>query len=299
MNFNQIKSFYTTTEQQFLLRPNFNFTMRLNEDSMYVPRFTIKNDSIFSDVPTNTPMKMSAQLIAKAIQYGMILQIDYKGEEDTNFSGHERVIYPMVLGQSADGKYLIRGYHLKGWSISNGGNIEKEWRMFRADRILNVVFTGAFFRLAPDGYNTSGDKAMSKIIAQANFDSIRALQQQLIQKNTIDLQDRVVLQKIKDIDVKDINHILKLFKPWDGNVLPKKDSSSLRITFAKPTIGTGQWIALVGTSIVPGNTFKVKSKGEELGLYKSVKWVMGDELDKLSSIEQQVEFKTLLFLKGR
>ncbi|MEB5329982.1 hypothetical protein RXS07_29925, partial [Pseudomonas aeruginosa] len=114
MNFKQIKSFYITKDQNFLLRPKFNLTMRLNEDATYVPRFTIKNDTIFSDVPTNTPMKITKELIAKAIQYGMILQIDYKGEDDANFSGHERVIYPMVLGLSTNGKLLIRGYHLKG-----------------------------------------------------------------------------------------------------------------------------------------------------------------------------------------
>jgi hypothetical protein len=228
----------------------------------------------------------------------MILQIDYKGEKDTNFSGHERVIYPMVLGQNKEGKYLIRGYHLKGWSVSKGGNVEKEWRMFRGDRILNVVFTGAFYRLAPNGYNPTGDKGISKIIKQADFNNIRNLQQKLLQQNEIDLQNRVILNKIKQIETKDLNHNLKIYDPWNSNVIPKKDAKNIRITFAKPIIGNGQWLAIIGTSITEGNIFKVKTNNGDLGSYKSFRWVMADELENIQSINQQVEFKTLLFLKG-
>ena len=282
----------------FLYKPKFIITSKLNESDMtYVPRFTIKNDEIFKDFPTNTPMKLSLDLISKAIEYGMILQIDYKGDDDGTFSGHERVIYPMVLGQNKDGKYLIRGYHLKGWSVSKGGNVEKEWRMFRADRILNVVFTGAFYRLAPDGYNPSGDKGISKIIKQADFNNIRNQQQKLLKQNEIDLQDRVVLNKIRQIETKDLNFNFKIFDPWNSNVIPKKDAKNIRITFAKPVIGNGQWLAIIGTSITEGNIFKVKTN-TDLGSYKSVRWVMADELENISSIEEQVEFKTLLFLKG-
>lgn len=300
MEFYKIQLYNSRKEHTFLYKPKYVITSKLNEsDETYVPRFTIKNDEIFKDFPTNTPTKVSLDLISKAIEYGMILQIDYKGDEDDNFSGHERVIYPMVLGQNKDGKYLIRGYHLKGWSVSGGGNVEKEWRMFRADRILNMIFTGAFYRLAPDGYNSTGDKGISKILKQADFNSIRNNQQKLLQKNEIDLQDRVVLSKIKQIDTKDLNYNLKIFDPWESNIIPRKDAKNIRITFAKPVIGSGQWIAIIGTSIKEGNIFKIKTdKESDLGSYKSVRWVMANELDNISSIQQQVEFKTLLFLKG-
>lgn len=298
MDFRARLLYNANREITFLRKPKYNITSKMNEDSSFVPRFTIKNDEIFSDFPTNTPMKLSQELLEKAIQYGMILQIDYKGEEDGNFSGHERTIYPMVYGKSKENKGMLRGYHLKGWSVSSGGNVDKEWRMFRIDRILNVTFTGSFFRLAPDGYNASGDKGISKIIYQADFNTIRNNQTRLLQKNEIDEQDRVVLSKIREISTKDLNYNLKIFKPWDGNVIPKKDAKNIRITFAKPVVGSGPWIAVIGTSIVAGNIFKLKINDNIEGSYKSVKWIMANELEGLNTIEQQSEFKSLLFLKG-
>jgi hypothetical protein len=299
MQFYKRLIYNSRNEHSFLLKPQYIVKNIVNEDTSMVPRFTIKNPEIFSDFPTNTPMKFDLKLIEKAIDFGMILQIDYKGEDDRNFSGHERSIYPLALGKSKDGKYLIRGYHLKGWSVSQSNNIEKEWRLFRADRILNITFTGGFFRLAPDGYNETGDKSMSQLIKNADFNNIRNNQQKLLQQNTIDLQDKVIINKINKIEVKDMNFNLKLFKPYEGNVIPKKDAKNIRITFAKPVIGTGQWIAIIGTSINKNNIFKVISNNTELGSYKSVKWIMGDELETLKVLEQQVEFKTYLFLKGQ
>lgn len=284
-------------ELVFLTKPT--FVMHINEnDTTLVPRFSLKDTEVFQDFPANTPTKFSPELILKAIEWGMIIQLDYKGDEDGKMEGHERTIYPMVLGKSKDDKFLIRGYHLNGWSVSNGGNVEKEWRLFRADRILSMSFTGAFFRLAPSGYNETGDKSMTKILGQADFNKIRNQQQQLLQKNKIDTVDRVILNKIKQVDAKDLNYNLKLISPWANNVIPKKDAKSIRITFAKPVIGNGRWIAIVGTSIEPNSIFKLKVDNEVVASYKSAKWVMADELDKLGTVEQQVEFKTYMFLKG-
>ena len=70
------------------------------------------------------------------------------------------------------------------------------------------------------------------------------------------------------------------------------------MTFAKPVIGNGQWITIVGTSIEPNNIFKLKVDNDVVASYKSVKWVMADELDKMKILDQQVEFKTYMFLKG-
>lgn len=292
------KLLYNSIKEVVLLfKPT--YLMHINEnDTTLVPRFTLKDSDVFDDFPANEPTKFSPELILKAIQWGMILQVDYKGDEDGKMEGHERTIYPMVLGKSEDGKLLIRGYHLNGWSVSRGGNIQKEWRLFRADRILSMSFTGAFFRLAPDGYNPQSDKAMKQILAQANFDKIRTNQQTLLQNDKVDTIDRVILNKIKNIEAKDLNYNLKLFKPWEGNVLQKKDAKNIRITFAKPVIGKGAWVAIVGTSIEPNNIFKLKVENNEVGSFKSVRWIMADELEKMSTIEQQVEFKMYMFLKG-
>lgn len=282
----------------FMLKPT--YILHINEkDSTYVPRFSLKNNDIFNDFPTNTPLKYSDDLITKAIEWGMILQITYKGEEDTLQTGHERTIYPMVLGQSSKNKPLLRGYHLNGWSVSNGGNVEKEWRLFRADRILNIIFTGAFFRLAPDGYNEKNDKAMKKISAQADFNSIRNKQQILLQQDKIDLVDRIILNKIKEVYVKDLNYNFKLLNPWANNILPKKDAKNIRITFAKPIAGNGQYIAIVGASIEPNNIFKLNVNDTTTTSYKSIKWIMANELDKINIIQEQIEFKLYLYLKSK
>jgi hypothetical protein len=286
-------------ELTFMLTPKYILHIKENVDQTFVPRFSLKNIDIFDDFPTNTPTKFTPELILKAINWGMIIQIDYKGDEDDNFSGHERVIYPVAFGKSKDGKYLIRGYHLKGWSISRGGNVQKEWRLFRADRILNMTFSGAFFRLAPDGYNADGDKGITKLMARADFNQIRNNQQSLLNKNDIDTLDRVILNKITEVEVKDLNYNFKIFSPWSNNIIPKKDAKNIRITFAKPLIGNGQWIAIVGSSIEPNNIFKLKLNNTIISSYKSVKWIMADELDKTKNIESQVEFKLYLFLKAK
>lgn len=298
MEFYKKLLFNSQKDLVFLLKPT--YIMHVNEsDTTFVPRFSLKDADVFDDFPANTPVKFSPQLIQKAIEWGMIVQLDYKGDEDGKMDGHERTIYPMVLGKSKEGKILIRGYHLNGWSVSHGGTLEKEWRLFRGDRILNMTFTGAFYRLAPEGYNPQGDKSMEQIMVQADFNKIRNQQQQLLQRNKIDTIDRVILNKIKNVEAKDLSYNLKLFNPWANNVIPKKDAKSIRITFAKPVMGTRQWIAIIGTSIEPNNIFKLKVDNTEVGSYKSVKWVMANELEKMSTIEQQVEFKTYMFLKGQ
>lgn len=290
------KMLYNTNKEIYLLyKPQYIF--KIFENETLVPRFKLKDD-IFSDFPINTPMKYNHSLIMKAIEYGMILQIDYKGKDDKEMGGHERTIYPMVIGKTKDENVVIRGYHLVGWSVNKGGSTEKEWRMFRADRILNIVFTGAFFRLPPDGYNMD-DKGIKDIIKAANFEEIRKLQQKLLSTNNADTFDKTILKKVNTIEVKDLNHNLKIFNPWEHNVIPKKDAKNIRITFAKPNIGKGSYIAIIGTSIEPNVTFKLKQDSNvDLGTYKSVKWIMGNELDLIKNIEQQVEFKTYIFIKG-
>ena len=112
----------------------------------------------------------------------MIFLINYKGEKDKHFAGHERVIYPMVLGRSSKGKPLIRGWHLNGWSVSKNRHINKIWRLFRADRILSMTFTGSFYRLAPTGYNMNDKGMRGGIISKADFNAIRKNQQNLVQQ---------------------------------------------------------------------------------------------------------------------
>ncbi len=169
MNLKQTRTYYNTKPVEFVVKERYE----LIEDNEFVPRFSLKNVKDIANIPINEPIKYNEQTMIKAIKYGMIFLINYKGEEDTHFAGHERVIYPMVLGRSTKGKQLLRGWHLNGWSVSQKRHINKIWRLFRTDRILSMTFTGSFYRLPPAGYNMYDKGMRGGIIARADFNEIR------------------------------------------------------------------------------------------------------------------------------
>ena len=173
MNLTQLKDYYNKKPIEYVVKENYE----LIEDKEYVPRFTLKNVRDIAKIPINEPIKYSDDVVIKAIKYGMIFLINYKGEEDNHFAGHERAIYPMVLGRSSKGKVLLRAWHLNGWSVSQNRKIEKIWRLFRADRVLSMTFTGSFYRLPPAGYNMNDKGMRGGIIARADFNVIRKNQQ--------------------------------------------------------------------------------------------------------------------------
>lgn len=301
MNIKLKYTHYNRSNLTFLFKPTYKVKL-IKEDMSYVPRFTLKDTDLFPNFPINEPTKPSLELLKMCLDYGMIINIDYKGDGDSKFSGHNRTIYPMALGLSKDGKPLLRGYHLKGWSLSNGKVIEKEWRLFRIDRILNMSFSGAFFRLAPAGYNVSGDKSMTKLIKNANFITIRKNQEILIKKKEIDLQDRVVIDKLNAIYTKDLNYNLKLSDPWKDNIIPKNDSKAIYLTFAKPVIDstTEPAIVVVGTNIVKNKVFKLYVNNKLVGSYKSIENIMANELDDMqNTLDNYSEFKMYLFEEAK
>ena len=222
-----------------------SFTM--NENS-YVPRFTLKGDDIFPDCPVNEPMKYTDALCIKAIKYGMIFLVNYKGSKDKSITGSERVVYFMVLGKSSKNRPLLRVYHLKGWSVTENNNIEKTWRMFRTDRILSMTFTGAFFRLPPEGYKQQDKGMVGGIIASADFSVIRRNQEELVRKMQIqDTEDVNLTSNVQEeekkstrgtyqnkILVKDTNSQVDVLNIMDNAYISKiKDLDNLRITFLK------------------------------------------------------------------
>jgi hypothetical protein len=103
-----------------------------------VPRFNLKKSTQIANIPINEPIKPTQEVIIKAIKYGMVFLINYKGAEDKHFAGHERVIYPMVLGRSSSGKFLLRGYHLNGWSVSSKEWLIEECKILIRESLLNT-----------------------------------------------------------------------------------------------------------------------------------------------------------------
>jgi hypothetical protein len=301
MNLSQAKAYFNKKPVEYVLKEAYN---DLREDREFIPRFSLKNIKDFQNVPINQPIKYDEKILIKAIQYGMIFLINYKGEKDKNFSGHERVIYPLVLGRSSKGKELIRGWHLNGWSVSKNRKVDKIWRLFRADRILSMTFTGSFYRLPPVGYNMNDKGMRGGIIAKADFNVIRKNQQNLVQQNVVQNREEVTLsqdeRKFVSIRVKVTDSKIDLNKPLENAYINNiKDVENVRISFLKSIYGN-QYVAILGAMGEPGNTVKIiDDKGKNLGVYKvldsatsqilkSIKKVKGNSLYDLYIFDKKI-----------
>jgi hypothetical protein len=298
MNLKQTRNFYNNKPVEFVIKEHYD----LIENQEFVPRFSLKNVKEIANIPINEPIKYSEDIMIKAIKYGMIFLINYKGEKDSHFAGHERVVYPMVLGRSSKGKPLLRGWHLNGWSVSQKRRTTKIWRMFRTDRILSMTFTGSFYRLPPAGYNMNDKGMRGGIIAKADFNQIRRNQQNLINQNKIQSREEVELtpedRKFATVQVKDTQTKLDLLKPLDNPYINKdKDMAGLRISFCKSVYGN-KYIAILGALGQPGNTIKVKTEdGKDIGVYKVLDSITGKILKSIKNVKGNSQYDLYIFDK--
>jgi hypothetical protein len=298
MNLKQTRDYFNLRPVEYVVKDHY----RIKENSEFVPRFSLKNVSDIAKIPINEPIKYSEEVMIKAIKYGMIFLINYKGEEDSHFSGHERVIYPLVLGRSSKGKILLRGWHLNGWSVSQNRHINKIWRLFRTDRILSMTFTGSFYRLAPSGYNMYDKGMRGGIIARADFNEIRRNQQNLVNQNKIVNREEVSLgtadTKSSSIIVKETETQLDLIKAMENSYIKdSKDMKTLRISFLKSIYGN-KYIAVLGALGQPGNTVKVKTdKGVDLGNFKVLDSITGDVLKNIKNVKGNSLYDLYIFDK--
>lgn len=299
MNISQSKSYFNRKPVEFVIKESYN---DLKEDREFIPRFSLKNVKEFKNIPVNEPIKYTKELIVKAIKYGMVFLINYKGEKDKHFAGHERVIYPMVIGRSSKGKILIRGYHLNGWSVSSNRHINKIWRLFRADRILSMTWTGSFFRLAPEGYNMNDKGMRGGIIARADFNSIRREQQKLVNQNYIQNREEISLgdekRKFATIRVTPTDTKLDLDNVSDNAYVNNvKNVENIRISFLKSIYGN-QYVAILGAIGKPGNTVKILTdKGQNIGVYKVLDSTTGDVLKKIKNVKGNKIYDLYIFEK--
>ena len=299
MNLKQLRDFYNNKPVEFVLKEHYN----LIEDNEYIPRFSLKNVKDIANIPINQPIKYSDQIMTKAIKYGMMFLLNYKGEKDKHFAGHERVIYPMVLGRSSQGKILLRGWHLNGWSVSQRRHINKIWRLFRTDRILSMTFTGSFYRLPPAGYNMNDKGMRGGIIVRADFNEIRRNQQALVNQNKIQNREEVTIgekdKTFASIQVKETEESkLDLMKPFENvYVNNNKDMAGLRISFLKSIYGN-KYIAVLGALGQPGNTVRVLTdKQVNLGIFKVLDSITGDVLKSIKNVKGNALYDLYLFDK--
>ena len=292
-------------EVEFIVNQDSILHSLLKENTDFVPRFSLKDLEIFNDLPINQPVRFSDKLITKAIKFGLIFLINYKGAEDKNFAGHERVIYPLVLGRSAKGKSLLRGYHLSGWSVSKNTTVDKEWRLFRTDRVLSMTFTGSFFRLAPDGYQPNDKAMMGGIIARADFNEIRRNQDKLVKDQQIQDRKDVSLEqkeksKISTIIIEDTDTVVNINEFMENPIIQEIDDlDNLRVSFLQSAYGN-KFIAVIGAIGRPGNIVKVKvDKSKTLGNYKVLDSAIGRDLKKVKGVKGNALFDLYTFIEKR
>ena len=298
MNLAQTKAYYNTKPVEFVVKERYE----LIEDNEFIPRFSLKNVKDIANIPINEPIKYNEQTMIKAIKYGMIFLLNYKGEEDSHFAGHERVIYPMVIGRSSKGKTLLRGWHLNGWSVSQKRHINKIWRLFRTDRILSMTFTGSFYRLAPAGYNMNDKGMRGGIIVNADFSEIRRNQQNLVNQNKIQNREEITLggeeRKFATIVVKETESQLDLTKVMDNAYINNiKDTNTLRVSFLKSVYGN-KYVAVLGALGQPGNTVKIQTdKNQQVGVFKVLDSVTGQVLKSIKNVKGNTLYDLYLFEK--
>lgn len=300
MNLSQLKDFYNKKPVEFVVKKHYN----LIEDQEFIPRFSLKNVKDIANIPINEPIKYSDAVMNKCIRYGMIMMINYKGEKDKHFAGHERVVYPMVLGRSSQGKILLRGWHLNGYSVSQKRHINKIWRLFRTDRILSMTFTGSFYRLPPAGYNMNDKGMRGGIIVKADFNEIRRNQQALVNQNKIQNREEVTMgednKTFASIQVTETEPItqLDLMKPFDNVYIENnKDTATLRVTFLKSIYGN-KYICVLNAMGQPGNTIRVlTTKQNNLGVFKVLDSIAGDVLKSIKNVKGNTIYDLYIFDK--
>lgn len=309
------KDFFSKTDNAYIIPQN----LYLKEDVGYVPRFKLKDyekDNI-AGIPLNEPMKYSDDLIIKAIKLGLCLHFTYKGAKDPKMEGSERICLPVCLGRSAKGKTLLRVYHVQGFSISgkdkDGNNptnrsrhVEKVWRMFRTDRVLNVTLAagGYLYRMAPDKYNMKDKGMRGGIICAANFDQVRKAQHDLLKKKEIQNVKDITLNndKVKSdfvtIKASKTGTLLDLTKPFDNPYINNvKIYQNIRITFMKSIYGN-KYIAVIGAVGEVGKRVKIMTDGGvSMGTFRILDSLDGLKLKRIKNVKGNKTYPLYVFDK--
>ena len=107
--------------------------------------------------------------VTDAIKKKYEVELNYKADDDKKGSG-TRIIQPVALGHTSKGNLVLRAFQPYGDTKTK---IPK-WKLFRLDRIeeWNPLKKRKFTR--PESYNPDGDKTMTDVMVQADFDNSEA-----------------------------------------------------------------------------------------------------------------------------
>jgi hypothetical protein len=298
MNNNSRKLYYNN--QDIYMSPKVNWG-KLNENKI--------NPELIKDFPVNQAVKFDKAKMIKAIQFGMVILINYRGDKDEWKGGRERVICPMVIGQNKNtGNVLIRGWHLDGWSVNLKRNAKKVWRLFKAVNMLSMTFTGDFFRLPPKGYKRN-DRVMTEVtFAAADFNVIRRNQFKLVQQGLIEDEEETQVAKagITSIEIKNTDTILDLNDIWGNSFFDKKNMGYIKVSFLKSVVGNDR-IAVLGAQGPVGSLVKFYDGRKLMGSYKVIISLpdtaktqnFENQMKKFKKIDNTTEWKLYTFVKKK
>jgi len=140
---------------------------------------------------SNERVPFNAELMKQAIDSGREIGLSFKSSNDKYVMpvSKMRVVRPMVMGSLSNGAVAIRGFHILGQSekkaIETGkrsAEAENEWRLFKAENIKGMWFTGRFFNDSPPGYKPN-DRQFSNISASFNPSKAKNIQNKLAQQS--------------------------------------------------------------------------------------------------------------------
>ena len=293
----RLNNLYYNTKDVYM-SPKVNWG-RLNENKI--------NPEIIKDFPVNKEIQFNRDLMIKAIQFGMIILINYRGDKDKWRGGRERVICPLVFGINKNtGNMLVRGWHLDGWSVSLKRNTKKVWRLFKTDNIMSMMFTGDFFRLPPKGYKRN-DRVMTEITyVAADFNVIRRNQFKLVQQGLIEDEEEteIVKSEATAIEIKNTETRIDLNNIWANQYFNKKNQDILKVSILKSIIGN-DYIAVLGAQGSKGGIVKVYEGRKLKGSYKVILSVPDkassqkfiNQISKYRKVDNVSDFPLYTFVK--
>jgi hypothetical protein len=266
--------------------------------------------NIIPNFPINKPVKFNEDLMKKAIKYGLVILMNYRGDEDKWRGGRERTIQPMVLGVNKNTKnMLVRGWHLEGWSVSQRAETKKVWRLFKTINIISMTFTGNFFRLPPHGYKMNDRIMTERIIAKADFNEIRKNQNVLLKGGKIQAEEETTISKptgaIVSIELTNSGSKLDMKNPSKNNLINKNNFSpvkflsdantqSLKFSIMRSMFGR-KYLIIVGAVGTVDRQVKVYEGQTLLGNYRCIKSFMGSDLSNNKIVDGQSIFDLYVF----
>lgn len=279
-------------------------TESTRNDMKFVPKkrlYEKVSRELVPGFPIGRTIPFDRGLMVKAIHYGMVIKVKYRGDKDDNRSGRDRTIYPMVLGINRNTRnLLLRAWHLEGYSVKEGAMTEKVWRLFKTSNIINMTFIGDFYRLPPIGYQMN-DRIMTEItVARADFNVIRKNQNTLVEAGKIESEEKSKISdanyKITSIVVRETNTTLNLANPFENANVDRRNINTMKFSVLKSVYGD-RHIVVLGAIGTPGRTVKLFMGRTLIGMYKTVKSFTGDQIGINRQINGVSEFDCYIFEK--